>query len=230
MAKTIDWRTLVGSEGSDGSVYQADTYCGGCTDQICKELDKAGKKPEEVEDEASFDSDEYPKRVDLESDESDSPSHCGSNEECVNAIKLPCGSKIGAWLGTNLTDEGVKYTSEAIREDLTRDDVHARQVGRLWRKLYEDQLGDYEKLEEIDEKAVKVKVPGFKPMTSMAWTDLDFIYVVGRTKGGVDLIRFEIGSKGDVESSEVVETDESLWKNENPLDVIGRLADDREWW
>ena len=63
--------------------------------------------------ETSYDSDEFPKFA-ADSGESDCPQHCGAGEDCLEAIELPSGRKVGALLSTDLTDDGVRYTQEAI--------------------------------------------------------------------------------------------------------------------
>src|SRR5579872_4156229 len=218
-----DWRNGVTSEGSDGSIFDADLYCGGCTDEICAELDKDGKKPEDVNDQSSYDSDEYPKRTDLENEESDSPQHCGMHEKCVNAIKLPCGSKIGAWLGGSLTSDGIESVIESIRSDLTRTDVHARQVGRLWRWLYRDWFDDSRYTDPVEAySSVNVQIKNF--LKRNVYVDLDAIYVVGRTKNKnpsiIEVLRFEVDPDGVAGEPETIETPAEDWKGQKPEDVL----------
>ena len=42
-------------------IYQADFYCSNCTAGICIALQDEGKKPQNVIDEFTYDSDDYPK-------------------------------------------------------------------------------------------------------------------------------------------------------------------------
>jgi hypothetical protein len=99
--------------------YQADMYCDDCARAVIEELDRQG-----IED--SGDTDDYP-QYDAGS-EADSPCHCGNHGDCVNAIEVD-GHKIGDWLGNDLTSEGERYVTEAVRagSGLCCD---------LWRELY----------------------------------------------------------------------------------------------
>lgn len=96
-------------------IYQADTYCESCGRDICERLIADGKAPHDVSDQSSYDSDDFPKDCG-DCGESDSPCHCGSHEECLEAIELSDGSKVGALLGTDLTSVGCEYVKEAVRE------------------------------------------------------------------------------------------------------------------
>ena len=42
-------------------IYKADLWCQDCGKKVCERLDGEGKRPEDVLDESSYDSDEYPK-------------------------------------------------------------------------------------------------------------------------------------------------------------------------
>lgn len=95
-------------------IYQADVWCDDCGKAICKRLKAEGKAPANPADEYSYDSDEYPKRAG-DDDESDSPQHCAAGEDCLNAITLPSGGKVGYLFG-ELTADGVAYVKEAIAD------------------------------------------------------------------------------------------------------------------
>ena len=96
-------------------IYQADVYCDDCGRDIVRRLKGEGKNPADFDDENLYDSDEYPKDGD-DDEESDSPQHCGNGADCVNAIVLSDGSKVGCLIGTNLTSEGMDYVREAVQE------------------------------------------------------------------------------------------------------------------
>lgn len=66
-------------------------------------------------------------------EEWDSPEHCASREDCVNAIMVG-EHKIGAWLENRLTSDGLKYVKEVIRE---RDGL----CWELWAECYREELG-----------------------------------------------------------------------------------------
>jgi hypothetical protein len=100
-------------------IYQAALHCEKCIHQIVADL----ATPEDVGDEGSFDSDDYPKGPFPDSGgEADSPQHCDS---------------CGLFLENALTDDGIAYVKEAIAETLRsgRDGVVS-----TWRAFY--QLGD----------------------------------------------------------------------------------------
>jgi len=110
-------------------VYCADIYCEDCGKKIREELDREGCAPADPDDEYSYDSDEYPKGPYPDGGgESDTPQHCGAGEDCINAIELSDGRKIGDWLGNELTTDGVEYVKEVIQE--------GGEVAELWLEWY----------------------------------------------------------------------------------------------
>ena len=104
-------------------IYAADLWCDSCGRSIRKELRREGHAPADPHDETSYDSDEFPKYA-SDSGESDCPQHCGAGDNCLEAIELPSGRKIGALLSTDLTGDGVRYTQEAIAK--------GGEVAELW--------------------------------------------------------------------------------------------------
>jgi len=115
-------------------IYQADVWCDDCGRAICKRLKREGKAPANPADEWSFDSDEYPKRAG-DDEEADTPQHCAAGEECINAIELPSGGKVGLLFG-ELTRDGVEYVKEAIAE--AQEGLGSKEVVDLWRQHYAD--------------------------------------------------------------------------------------------
>jgi hypothetical protein len=111
-------------------IYAADIYCDSCGLDIRDELTNSGKAPEHPENEATYDSDEYPKLADDDA-ETDSPQHCGSHADCLEADNLSDGSRVGKLIGTNLTDAGVDYVREAIEQ------------GGLVADFWAEQFSDY---------------------------------------------------------------------------------------
>lgn len=104
-------------------IYQADIFCEDCGKRIRQELDA----PANVADEASYDSDEYPKGPYPEGGgEADSPHHCASGPDCINAIYVG-ESKVGVPLENPLTADGVQYVKDSEGE-----------VADYWRKMYQD--------------------------------------------------------------------------------------------
>jgi len=60
----------------------------------------------------------------------DCPRHCAAGSNCLNAIELSDGQKIGAWLENELTASGVEYVREALKE--------GGEVAKLWAEWYWD--------------------------------------------------------------------------------------------
>jgi hypothetical protein len=166
------------------AIYAADIFCDDCADdirwRICRELwddkdtaecpdgcpvadfddiDELEEYLRDFMDERNYDSDAYPKGC-SDDEESDSPQHCGSHGDCVNAEVLSDGSSCGYFFGNSLTFDGDDYVREAVREDRLagcNDSVACE----LWAPCYdyidfgpEDQCaacGDYAELNDDDE-------------------------------------------------------------------------------
>lgn len=111
-------------------VYDANIYCEDCGDTIRREIEEEGHAPDDLYDEHSYDSNEYPTPYPDGGGVSDTPEHCGGGGDCVNAIELSNGMRIGAWLENKLTAEGVGYVQDAIRE--------GGEVAELWAEFYAD--------------------------------------------------------------------------------------------
>lgn len=124
------------------AIYQADTWCDSCADDIRQRIATEGKAPENPDDETTFDSDEYPKRMD-EDEEADSPQHCGSGEDCLEAETLPSGTKIGKLLSRELTPDGVVYVKFGIEQ--------GGEVAEWWCEQFEAAGYDF-KLDEAEAK------------------------------------------------------------------------------
>ena len=88
-------------------IYEAEVWCDDCGESISAQLLAEGRVPEDPHDEFSYDSDDFPKGPYNNDEETDTPEHCASGEDCLNAIELASGRKIGALLSTTLTDEGI---------------------------------------------------------------------------------------------------------------------------
>jgi hypothetical protein len=89
-------------------IYCADIYCDACTEDIKSDIRADDRVKQliaggaDLDDETTFDSDEYPKYC-SDSSESDSPQHCG---DC------------GVFLENDLTSDGEDYVKQAVRDDL----------------------------------------------------------------------------------------------------------------
>jgi hypothetical protein len=114
-------------------IFQADIFCADCGRAIRKQIKADGFAPENPRDENTYDSDEYPKGPFSEGGgAADCPNHCGAGADCLNAITLADGHKIGAWLENDLTSEGAAYVREAVAE--------GGDVAELWALWYSDEL------------------------------------------------------------------------------------------
>lgn len=83
-----------------GYIYQADVYCDECGDGICNQLlANDPDAPAHPEDESSFDSGDFPKSANVESEESDHPEHC---------------AQCGVFLRNPLTQAGYEYVEDAL--------------------------------------------------------------------------------------------------------------------
>ena len=116
-------------------IYAADCYCEACGEDIRRRLIQEGKAPKDPADEWSYDSDEFPKGP-YEIGEVDLPEHCGSGPDCLNAYVLQDGTKIGCWMENDLTEAGILYVREYMRDDPDNE------VTQLWATWYR-QLGYY---------------------------------------------------------------------------------------
>jgi hypothetical protein len=93
-------------------IYAADCYCEKCGEALKQLL----PKPKKPDDENTFDSDEYPKGpYSNGGGESDSPQHCGSGEECLDATIID-GEKHGCFLENDLTEDGQKSLQELHKD------------------------------------------------------------------------------------------------------------------
>jgi len=108
-------------------IYQADIYCDACGKRICENLTASKMQPENPDDEHSYDSGDYPKHAN-DDDETDSPQHCACGPECLRAEELPSGEKIGALIGTRLTEYGLQYLKEQL--------IEGGEVAEFWREQF----------------------------------------------------------------------------------------------
>ncbi|MHA2135989.1 MAG: hypothetical protein ACW99J_19185 [Candidatus Thorarchaeota archaeon] len=135
-------------------VYSADIFCDDCIeyikDDICQQLWDSRNKAScpngtpvidfsscaalnrylRGMDEQYYCSGNYPKYSD-DDEESDCPQHCGAGDDCLNAIEMSDGHKIGYFFGNSLTTEGIDYVKEAVREGGTV-------AVEVWKPLYDD--------------------------------------------------------------------------------------------
>ena len=154
-------------------IYQADIWCDDCVNAIKKQVaSDCLKRHKEGDDsgmnaiidwselvgddlnalvdaldsldERHYDSDEYPKWADDDS-ESDCPQHCAAGGDCLNYEELADGWKVGYFFANSLTTEGDEYVREAVIEDRERGD-NGSVACTLWADAYSyiDFGSDYE--------------------------------------------------------------------------------------
>lgn len=117
------------------AIYQADVWCDSCADDIRQRIQKQGNAPENPDDETTYDSDEFPKYMG-EDESADTPQHCGSGEDCLEAEIMPSGAKIGKLLSRELTNDGIQYVKEYILE--------GGEISNWWRQQFQDAGYDFE--------------------------------------------------------------------------------------
>ena len=110
-------------------IYQAEIWCHDCGEKIKDDiLTEHPDWEDKFEFEDEYDSDEFPKYANDDA-ETDCPQHCGSGADCINAIELSDGSKIGCLIGTALTTDGIEYVKQAVKE--------GGLCAELWRKEFD---------------------------------------------------------------------------------------------
>ena len=246
MTHKTDWRDLVPAL-DDVYMFQGSLYCEDCGRDIQDNLRKKGKAPKDEDDEESFDSNDFPKGpFSGGGGEADTIHHCDNNGECLNAIKLPCGSKIGAWLGNDLTEEGDRWLTESIQESTFRDDAHGQQVTRLWRLKYDDLLSshnsvapvtEYELTNPIVQQFLR-SIGGQQPqIVNQVWSDLDCLYgfsiqkAVDNWKQPAALIvwKSDILPDGSIDKPMKVELPASEASEREPYDILTELIGNAAW-
>jgi len=120
----------------DAYMYQAALLCGPCGEKVKKELTRAGKAPDDPNDENTYDSDDFPKGPYSDGGgEADSPQHCDS---CNKFLENP------------LTGDGQRYVEDAVKEDLRAGRRNSVAV-KEWAPFYDiDTAGKDESICEED--------------------------------------------------------------------------------
>jgi len=78
-------------------IYAAEIWCDDCGEDIRRRLIAEGNAPDDIDDERSYDSGEFPKYCDGEA-ESDCPEHCAAGDDCLNAYEFDDGvQNSGGW-------------------------------------------------------------------------------------------------------------------------------------
>lgn len=129
-------------------IYQADTYCEKCGDEICDRIRQSGKAPEDELDLHAYDSDNFPKPYSAYYEESDTPQHCAGCDE---------------FLRNPLTSDGYKYVESSLNElpaltSLYKLRKEGRDVLAEWASWYNFRYWDSEDCADWPEKH---SVPGW---------------------------------------------------------------------
>lgn len=125
-------------------IYAAALHCTDCATAIKALLDADGKTPEDVSDERSYDSDDYPKGPLADGGgAADSPQHCDS---------------CGLFLENDLTEEGLAFVRDVIQGHADGKPGN-REASAEWGAFY-DVHPEYPDADEDDEqdKAVEITV------------------------------------------------------------------------
>lgn len=139
-------------------IYCADVYCEACGQAIRARLTAEGKSPAEPADEATYDSDDFPKGP-MEAGMADTPDHCGAGEACLEPTEVN-GDRYGRFLENELTEDGVRHLEEALWKSVGEHSELAEQWGIWYRAMgyeiqdpkeplgellewYQEKCGDY---------------------------------------------------------------------------------------
>ncbi len=140
-------------------IYCADTYCDECGRAIAQDIVDSGQGPADIDDERSYDSDEFPKGP-YPSEETDGPDHC-ANDDCLGDVVdlgdygLEPGAElfgaerrvIGELLSDGLTEHGVSYLRELL-DDSRKLTPYQVALHRFWRDAFADELGQEDESEQ----------------------------------------------------------------------------------
>jgi hypothetical protein len=246
MPHKTDWRIRIPAL-DDVYMFQGSLYCEDCGRDIQDTMRKTDRSPPDEHDEESFDSNDFPKGPFGDGGgEADSIHHCDSNETCLNAVELPCKSKIGAWLGNSLTSDGDEWLASSIRESIFRDDAHGRQVNRLWRIKYSDPLSSLNGVEPVTGRELASplvqqfikSIGGQQPqIVNQVWCDLDCLYGFSMQKAVADwkqpaaliVWKSDILPDGSLDKPSKVELPISEAQEREPDDILSELIGDAAW-
>jgi hypothetical protein len=181
----------------DVYVYQTSLLCADCADETFARLQKTTV----VRDD---DSDDLPHGPYSDGGgEADSPRHCDSAEDCVNAVRVPNGRRVGCPLGNPLTKYGERYVVASIARDVFGNTPHARAVGRLWLHVYDylrpEELIELQAVDPRTSPTSKLLPKQYRPVPqSSPYTDLRYLYgaAVSTTQPEVALWRLTIDDVG----------------------------------
>jgi hypothetical protein len=240
MSHKTDWREQIPAL-DNVYMFQGALYCEDCGQNIQNKIRKENRTPEDEDDETSFDSDDFPKGpFSNGGGEADNPQHCDSQKACLNAIELPCGSKIGAWLGNPLTNDGINYLTNSILEDsLTRkNSQHSLQVARLWSYLYRNQLSEWDSLQELEDQTlgapivksfVQLVLNGHNHLLNRVMIGLDNIYGFSSKKSTMWAWKSEFQPDGTLGEPATVQMPLSEAGEREPINIMLELIEEDAW-
>ena len=116
--------------GEEAYIYKADVWCGDCGREIMDRLDAQGMTPSDPGNEATYDSDDYPKLYLPQDSESDAPENCASGN-CAP------GGKYGKFLKNGLTRDGYRYLKSMLDEIGPRLPKYAQEWARYYDFTYQ---------------------------------------------------------------------------------------------
>lgn len=245
MPHAADWRESIPALDYV-YMFQGTLYCEDCGQTIQDKIRKNGKAPEDEDDENSFDSDDFPKGPFGDGGgEADSPHHCDSNEMCLNAIKLPCRSKIGAWLGNSLTHEGSEWLSESIKKSIFENE-HSLQVNRLWSFKYADSISKFDSVEPVTgarlskpliQKFIAAIGELHPSLVNQIWNDQNSLYGFSTQKKvphwnqptALIAWKSDLLSDGSLDLLKKVELPASEAKERPTQDILYEMKDEGAW-
>lgn len=143
-------------------LYRADLYCDECGGWL--RTNTPMPPAADLENEYTWDSDRWPKGPYPDGGgEADSPHHCAAGEDCRQAIVLD-GRKVGVPLENPLTEEGIRYTRNAIAE--------GGPCAELWRQLYPEAAPVRPNVPDADAADYAVYQQGRREGRRAAFTEL----------------------------------------------------------
>lgn len=107
-------------------LYYGELLCEECGKAVCKELTDKGEAPTNLDDEHTWDSDDFPKGPYRDGGgEADTPQHCG---HCNVFLRNP------------LTDDGYRYVVDEIQNAAAKGNLVEGTVAYEWYKFYDVEL------------------------------------------------------------------------------------------
>lgn len=118
--------------GPAAFTYQADVWCKHCGQNIINDLTANGKAPADPENESSYDSGDFPKSYDPDSESADSPQNCASGT--CGGVYTSNGRQLtyGTFLENGLTEDGY----QALQQMLNKAGQYLTPPQKEWAEFY----------------------------------------------------------------------------------------------